>query len=76
MKAICYLQLVAKHYRSGAISGLAIKHLSQRHPGVPMDGARLVRLELEVPDDAFKATQVKVNIPIEKLAANVTAEVK
>lgn len=75
MKAICYIQLVANRNRSGAVVGIAAKNLSQKHPKVPLDGSRLVRIEIHVPDDAFKATQVSVSIPMEKLAAAVTATV-
>lgn len=75
MKAICYIQIVPRYWSNGTLRGIQAKQLSQRHPGSAMDGARLVRLEIEVPDAAFKATQVSVSIPAEKVAGPVTATV-
>lgn len=75
MKAECYLQLAPVYYRGGQLKGVTIKQMSRRYPSAPLDGARIIRLEVAVPDEAFKATRVSVSIPIEKMASEVTASV-
>lgn len=73
MKVNCYLQLVPRYSRGGYLQGVSVKALSQKSPGMPLSGAHVIHLELDVPQDAFKATKVNVTIPLEKLVPQVNA---
>ncbi len=76
MKVTAYLQLVPRRTRSGAFNGVVIKSLSQSCPHQPINGAHVIQLELDVPNTAFLPTKVSAVIPLEKLAPQVTGEVK
>lgn len=75
MKTSCYIQLVPKHSRGGSLLGITAKQMTTSMPRTIRDGAHLVRLDLNLPDDAFKATVVRVDIPLEKLAKEITATI-
>lgn len=67
MKAKCYLQLVPLANRSGTVWGFAVKNATKRAPSVPIAGALVIALELEIPDATFKPLAVSVRVPLEAI---------
>jgi hypothetical protein len=76
MKAVCYLQLVPLYRRgSGVLRGLAVKQLTAKHPGQPIAGGRLIRVEFDLPDNAFDVTRVSVVVPLTNSTPRVEATI-
>lgn len=75
MRTTCYIQLGPKYNRHGAVVGMKAQAISQNMPRAIRDGAFLVALVLTIPDNALKPTIVHVDIPLEKLAKEVTATI-
>lgn len=76
MKTTVYIQLAPKHNRAGQMVGVTAKTMSHAYPGQPRVGALVLKLNLEVPDDAFRPTIVNVQVPMEKLVSQVTGTVQ
>ena len=76
MRTICYIQLVPQLNRSGQLIRVVAKTCSQSVPRVIHEGAHVVRLELNLPDNAFKPVLVTADIPLQKLSPQVSATVQ
>lgn len=58
-KGTCYLQVVPYISTSGKVQSLKVTNLSQSLPSTPTPGARVVRLEIEIPDDQLLPLTVR-----------------
>ena len=74
MKTTAYLQIAPKFSTSGKLLGVTAKRVSTNHPKEPMSGAVTLKLNIEIPDEAFKPVDVDIDVPMEALEP--TAKVK
>lgn len=67
MKLVAYLQIQPSFTPSGKLKGVFAKKVTTRHPTKPLAGAVTLKLNITIPDAAFKPVQVDVDVPLECL---------
>ena len=63
MKTIAYLQIVPKFDRGGRLVGIRPCKVSTKSPTEPVAGAMTLKLNIEIPDKAFRPIQVEIQVP-------------
>ncbi len=74
MKTVAYLQIVPKFDRSGKVIGIRPCRVSTKNPTEPVAGALTLKLNITVPDVAFKPIQVDISVPESAVTHKATVE--
>lgn len=75
MRTVAYLQISPTHAPNGRLRGISAKRVSTQFPRNPIAGAVTLRIEIEIPDEAFTPIDVKVKVPMDALSRNADVTV-
>ena len=76
MKTTCYLQVVPAFGKNGEVKSIKAARVGADRPRVPLPGAIVCRLRIEIPDKAFAPVDVTVSVPMRLLESPAKVRVE